>query len=318
MRRYSFSQRGEKHTRALVWFLAASLSSIPVQAAAAQTETQDTVQRIAKYRTMIDSAPGLKLSEVQVGGLWSHVASDYQDLAQFTEAEAAYNRALALFERDGHAQAGYAVTLGNLGSLYAITGRLDAAENCRKRSLAIFERLGDPLQIARSQAWLADGYLAMGKNKLAERYSSQAIHAMATLPLATEENRSSAMVTFAYAACQNGHCDDALRTARQAMQIVGKNFAADSFASGQTHLALGFIEERTGDRIHAEQDLREGVRILRLDLPATHPLLTHALTLYRDFLVEDHRDVEARRIGEEMQRHGCTSCTVSVFGLRQP
>jgi tetratricopeptide (TPR) repeat protein len=301
----------------MVWFLAASLSAIPVRASVAQTETQDTVKRIAKYQTMIGSATSLKLTETQIGDLWALIASEYQDLAKFTEAETAYTHALALFEHDSQAQETYAVTLGNLGSLYGMTGRLDVAENCRKRSLIILEKLGNPLQVARAQAWLADGYLAMGKNKLAERYSSQAIHAMATLPQATEENRSSAMVTFAYAACQNGHCDDALRTANLAMQIVSKNFDANSFASGQTHIALGFVEQRTGDRIDAEQDLREGVRILRLDLPATHPLLTHALTLYRDFLMQNHREAEARRISDEMQRHSCTSCTVSVFGLRQ-
>jgi tetratricopeptide (TPR) repeat protein len=275
-------------------------------------------QRIAQYQALIDDAPHLQLTETQIGNLWAKMASNYQDLAQFAEAETAYTHALAMFEHDSSAQESYAVTLGDLGSLYGMTGRLDAQENCRKRSLAIFEKLGDPLQVARAEAWLADGYLTMGKNKLAERYSSQAIHAMATLPQATEESRSSAMVTFAYAACLNGHCDDAVRAAKQAMAIVSKSFDENSFASGQTHIALGFVEQRIGDRIDAEQDLREGVRVLRLDLPATHPLLTHALTLYRNFLMESHRDAEARRIGEEMQRSACTSCSVSVFGLRRP
>ncbi|MBS1799912.1 MAG: tetratricopeptide repeat protein [Acidobacteria bacterium] len=309
--------RGATRTRALTSLLAASLSVIPAHAVVPLPGSQDTAQRIARYQTTIANAADLKLTETQLGNLWAKMASAYQDLAQFTEAETAYTHALGLFER-GHALESYAVTLGDLGSLYGMTGQLDAQENCRKRSLAIFEKLGEPLQIARAQAWLADGYLLMGKNKLAERYSAQAVHAMATLPDATDESRASAMVTFVYASCQNSHCGEGLRAAKLAMQIVGKNFDADSFASGQTHMALGFAEDRTGDRVDAEQDLREGLRVLRLDLPAGHPLLTNALTLYRDFLRENHRDAEAKRIGDEIEHRNGSAQTVSVYGLRRP
>jgi tetratricopeptide (TPR) repeat protein len=275
------------------------------------------VNRISKYRTMIADAPRLNLTEPQLGGLWARIASDYQDLADFAQSEAAYARALSLFEHNPATQESYAITLGDLGSLYGLTGRFDAEENCRRRSLAIFEKLGDRLQIARAQAHLADGYLAMGKNKLAERYSSQAIQAMTSLPGATGQDKGSVLVTFAYATCLTGHCDKGLRGARDAMAIVQANFAPESFPSGQTHVALGFLEQKTGDSVHAEEDLREGIRILRHDLPPSHPLLTHALMLYRNFLAENHRDVEARRIADEAQTHGCATCTVSVYGLRQ-
>jgi tetratricopeptide (TPR) repeat protein len=266
---------------------------------------------------MIDDAPRLKLTTAQLGGLWAHIASDYQDLADFAQSENAYTRALGLFEHDPATQESYAVTLGDLGSLYGMTGRFDAEENCRKRSLAIFEKLGDPLQISRAQARLGDGYLAMGKNKLAERYSSLAIRTMASLPNATGEDKGSALVTFAYATCLTGHCEEGLRAAHDAMAIVRAAFAPESFPAGQTHVALGFLEQKTGDSVHAEDDLREGIRILRLDLAPSHPLLTHALVLYRDYLAENHRDAEAKRVAGEVQTRGCTTCTVSVHGLRQ-
>jgi len=306
---------GRKPARALVWLLAFTLSWFPVSSGLAQTET--TINRISQYRKMIADAPRLQLTERQVGGLWAHLASDYQDLADFSQSEAAYTHALSLFEHDPDAQKGYAVTLGNLGSLYGMTGRLDAMENCRKRALAIFEKLGDPLETARAQARLADGYLAMGKNKLAEQYSSQAIHTMTSLPGATNEDKGSALVTFAYATCLTGHCNDGLGAARDAMAIIRASFAAESFPAGQTHVALGFLEQRTGDRVHAEEDLREGIRILRLDLPPSHPLLTHALVLYRNFLTENHRDAEAKRISDEVHTSSCAACTISVNGLRQ-
>jgi hypothetical protein len=140
---------------------------------------------------------------------------------------------------------------------------------------------------------------------------------MTSLPGATHEDKGSVLVTFAYATCLTGHCDDGLRAARNAMALIHTSFAPESFPSGQAHIALGFLEQKTGDSVHAEEDLREGIRILRLDLVPAHPLLTHALMLYRDFLAENHRDVEARRVAEEAQTHGCATCTVSVYGLRQ-
>ena len=137
---------------------------------------------IARNRTLIADAGRLKLTPIQTGGLWAQMASDYQDLGAFADSEAAYNRALGLLEPEGSAQMAYAVTLSNLGSLYAMTGRYDAAENCDRRSLAVVEKLGDPLMITRTQGHLADVYLAMGRNKDALRYSSLAVRSLPGLP----------------------------------------------------------------------------------------------------------------------------------------
>jgi tetratricopeptide (TPR) repeat protein len=294
----------------------------PTLMKAQQDEESGTpATRIARNRAMIAAAAQLKLNPVQVGGLWAQMASDYQDLSDFAEAEAAYTRALGLLEPEKSVRAAYAVTLSNLGSLYVITQRFDAAVNCNKRSLAVMEELGDPLKIARAQGHLADVYLAMGKNKEAARYSGLAIHAVTTLPDATSDDKGSMLITYAYANCLTSHCDEGLRAAQEAMRIVNAAFARESFPAGQTHLALGFVEGKTGAREAADEDLREGVRILRLQLPATHPLMLHALDLYRQYLADNHRELEAKKIAEEQKAiyehdRSCRGCTVSVNGLR--
>jgi len=84
---------------------------------------------------------------------------------------------------------------------------------------------------------------------------------------------------------------------------------------------LGFVEWKAGEREAADEDLREGVRILRLQLPPTHPLMVHALELYRDYLADNHRGPEAQKIAEEQKTlyehaRSCSGCTVSVHGLR--
>jgi tetratricopeptide (TPR) repeat protein len=206
-----------------------------------------------------------------------------------------------------------------MGSLYVMTRNFDAALNCQKRSLAMVEQMGDLLMVARAQGHLADTYLAMGKNKEAERYSSLAVHALPSLNGATSEDKGSMLLTYSYASCLTSHCDEGLRAAREAMRVVSASFAAESFPAGQTHLALGFTEGKSGMREAAEEDLREGVRILRLQLPPSHPLMLHALDLYRMYLEENHRNQEAEKIAKERKAatdDTCGNCTVSVFGLR--
>jgi tetratricopeptide (TPR) repeat protein len=284
-------------------------------------EAMTPVAHIARNRALIKDAAQLKLNPVQVGGLWAQIASDYQDLGEFAEAEDAYTHSLGLLEPQKSARMAYAVTLSNLGSLYTMTQRFDAAENCNKRSLAAMEELGDPLMIARAQGHLAEVYLAMGRNKDAVRYSSLAMQAVTTLPNATNDDKGSMLITYAYASCLTSHCDEGLRAAKEAMRIVNATFAPESFPSGQAHVALGFVENRAGERDAADNDLREGVRILRLQLPPTHPLMVHALELYREYLADNHRAPEAQKIADEQMAiyehdRNCTRCTVSVNGLR--
>lgn len=286
----------------------------------AQQEPMTPAAHVARNRALISDAGRLKLNSVQIGGLWAQIASDYQDLGQFAESEAAYNRALALLEPESTARKAYAVTLSNLGSLYTMTGNFDAAENCNRRSLAVLERLGDPLLIARAQGHLADVYLAMGRSKDALRYSSLAVQAVETLPGATSDDSGSMLITYAYASCLTSHCDEGLQAAREAMGIVRTSFEPQSLPVGQAHVALGYVEGKAGETAAADEDLREGVRILRIQLPVSHPLMIHALDLYREYLVSNHRDAEAKKIAKEQKAadksNSCSGCTVSVYGLR--
>jgi tetratricopeptide (TPR) repeat protein len=282
-------------------------------------EAMSPAAHIARNRALIADAAQLKLNPVQTGGLWAQIASDYQDLGAFADSEAAYSRALGLLEPESSARRAYAVTLSNLGTLYTMTGRYDAAENCARRSLAAVEKLGDPLMVARARGHLADVYLAMGRNKDALRYASLAVHAVLTLPEASSEDKGSLLVSYAYASCLSSHCDQGLEAAREAMKIVRTSFAPESFPVGQAHLALGYIEGKTGEGSAADDDLREGIRVLRMQLPPSHPVMLYALELYRDFLADQHRDIEAKRIADEQKAArdpNCSQCTVSVHGLR--
>src|SRR6185369_9328502 len=106
--------RRQPRARALAPAFAVLLLAVcysPVLKADQVEESTLPAARIARNRALITDADKLKLSPVQVGGLWEQIASDYQDLGDFADSEAAYNRSLALLEPENSAQLAYAVTL---------------------------------------------------------------------------------------------------------------------------------------------------------------------------------------------------------------
>jgi tetratricopeptide (TPR) repeat protein len=299
----------------------ASLLLLTCALAPSLSAEQTSLDHAARVRKTIDSSAQLQLTPAQVGNLWAQLASDYHDLAQFDKAEEAYTHALNLFEPIPSVRQAYAVTLENLGSLYMITDRLDAALNCQKHALDIMLQLGDPLLIAQGQGHVADVYLAMGNGKQAVRFSTPAVEAARKLPARLESGLDWMLITHSYSLCLNSHCGEGLAAIQEALPLVLADFGAESFPTGQAYVALGYAELRTGAIAGAEEHLREGVRILRVQLPPAHPFLLNALSMYHDALAKNHHDAEAHQIAEEqravMEHHrSCSGCTVSVNGLR--
>ncbi|MEG9436808.1 tetratricopeptide repeat protein [Edaphobacter sp. HDX4] len=314
---------GRKQARAAASFLALTISLLSVPFAHSYETLQPAVAaaRIERDRHMIDQAQQQHLTNAQIGRLWAEIASDQQDLGQFGKAQEAYNHALRRFEPEPSLQADYAVTLNNLGTLYAMTQRFEDSLNCRRRALSILQKAGSPLLLARGEAHLADAYLVLGRNKEARQHSQIAIRALEKIPEASPGDKASALVGYSFASCLTGHCAAGLDAARQAMTQAREMYAADSFALGQIRVALGYAEWQTGNRDAAEGDLDEAVRVLRLTLPAGHPLLLQALEIYRTYLSETNQREQMRRIAEEeiksMQhpRDACAACSVSIYGL---
>lgn len=311
---------GTKLPRAWAWLLISLFLSTAFYKASAQQERTASEKQIERNRLAIDQAHSLNLTDRQVGHLWARIASDEENLGHIDQAETAYAHALELLAHDPSLQLDYAITLNNLGGLYAITNREQESLNCRKRSLSIFHKLGDPLQIARAEAQLADSYLILEKYKQAEEYSILASHSFSELADATAEDKASALLGYAFSSCMANHCRDGLTAARQAIALARANFPQDSFPLGQAHVVLGYAEWKTGDNMQAEADLRDGINTLRHALYPTHPLVLHGLDLYRLYLLEAHREVEAKQIAEELKAPAsgasCANCKVSVYGLR--
>jgi tetratricopeptide (TPR) repeat protein len=96
-------------------------------------------QLIRTANSLLASA---KLTPIEQGVVLTYLGHAYQQLGDFHNATAHYDKALAIFERDGQHSSEYATTLGTLATLYAETGQVDTAKHVLLRSLHFFEKDG--------------------------------------------------------------------------------------------------------------------------------------------------------------------------------
>ncbi len=277
-------------------------------------------QRIADDIQWIQQGEKEALEPLKMGRLWAHLASDYQDEMELTKSESAYNHALRLMEALPDAQKDYAIVLDNLGSLYVMSGKYDDSERCRRRALAVREALGDDLEVARGKGHLAEVHLGRRKYKDARQEAQEAYTAMIALREPEASHVVAALVTLIYSECELNQCKDAVEHAKTAVSYAGNTKPVDVLALGQAHLALGYAEWRNGIKDNPEEEMREGIRIMRSQELPTHPYVLSAMEQYRAYLESEHRGSEAKEVAE--QEHGakqgdsCAECTVSVYGLR--
>ena len=86
--------------------------------------------RIARDMELIRIAEQEHRPEAERGALWTQVALEYQNAADFLKAEDAYNKSLHLLKTAPSARAEYATTLECLAALYLIYGHVDVADGC--------------------------------------------------------------------------------------------------------------------------------------------------------------------------------------------
>lgn len=311
--------------RAAAWFAVAVflLGAARVEALQADQANSSTLERqLVQDLNMIHAGDSAGLGPLKMGRLWARLAWDYQDALKIEKAEAAYNHALQLFETVPEAKLDYAVVLDNLGSLYLVSGDFDAAERSRTRSMSLRVETGDRLQIARGRAHLAEVWMARHKFKEADQEFLEAYRELilANDPDATD--RVSILVAMTYASCLNRRCSAGLEYARGALSLAQEIFPGNSQPMGEAHLALGFAEWKSGIKEGPNEEMREGIEILKALMVPGHPYVLTAMEQYRSYLNETHRQADAARVDDEVktlrgaQQKQCSSCTVSVYGLR--
>jgi tetratricopeptide (TPR) repeat protein len=314
-----------QRVRAAAWFagaVALLLCGMTAQALQVAPAGVSLEQRVAQDQDTIRAGEHEHMDPLKLGRLWAHLAVDYEDAAEFSKSENAYNRALKLFQATPEGAKDYAIALGNLGSLYLASGDFDAAERCRRQSMALREAAGDRLEIARGESHIAEVSLAKHHFKDAARESSMAYREMVEVKDSDASDLVSTLVTMTFASCMNKQCGEAVAHGREAVSLARESFPANSLPMGEAQMALGYAEWKTGLKDDADRDMREGIAALRAWMTPGHPYFLGAMRQYRLYLDQTHRKREAQQIAAEEKRfetapaNACSNCTISAYSLR--
>jgi len=279
-------------------------------------------QRIEERLAALEAKENAHTSNREVGYQWSRLGNDYSLAGEFGNAENAFNRAVESFSREPGDMDLYAQALDELGALYRVYGRLPEALNCRRKALALREKLGDPLQLALSQSHLAELDLISKKYKEAFRGADQAYCQMSGTANANKGEFLSALLVRTYAKCRLRRRAECLSDAQQAFALSRSAFAENSMPVGAALMALSAAQLENGAALEAEGSARRAVAIFNRELASGDPRVIFAMSQDRDCLLALDRKEEARKIDAEVSalhrlpEQPCASCTVSVYGLR--
>jgi tetratricopeptide (TPR) repeat protein len=279
-------------------------------------------QRIEKRLAALDAQEDAHATSREVGYQWSRLGEDYSLAGDFGNAENAFNHAVESFSGEPGNGDLYAGALDELGALYRVYGRIPEALNCRRKALAVREKLRDPLQLALSQSHLAELALISNKNKEAFTGADRAYRQMSVMGNAGKGDLLSALLVRTYARCRLRRHAECLSDAQQAFALSRSAFAEESMPVGAALMALSAAQLENGAALEAEGSARRAWGILNRELAPSDPRVIFAMSQDRDCLLALDRKEEARKIDAEVSAidHGreqpCASCTVSVYGLR--
>jgi tetratricopeptide (TPR) repeat protein len=286
------------------------------------TPANSLEQRIAQELALIRYGEQDGLDPMRLGRLWAHLAIDYQDEAEFTKAESAYNHSLRILKLLPAGQADYANVLDNLGSMYLMQANPAEAERCSRNSLAVREKIGDKLQVARGRWHLAEVEFGRQRAKEARMDALEAYNEMVELKDPQTRDLVSALITLVYAECSHDGCMDGITHANRSLALARGAKPEDAIGIGQALLALGYAEWKSGMRDGPELAMRQSIGIFKAQKSGGRIYALRAMEQYRSYLDANRRGPEARQVALEQeqlkkQSSYCLNCTVSVYGLDQ-
>jgi tetratricopeptide (TPR) repeat protein len=240
------------------------------------------------------------------GVAWLRLAIDYQDAAEYENAERAYHQAIKLLKTKDRAI--YASALDRMGSMYVERGKFGKAEPLERKALAIRQNENDAAAIGTSYMHLA--MVLYGKRDLA---GAEADAEMATSLLAPEhaerkaggatpEEQMTALIDLSLIRCARGECAGTIHDLDRALRLAHANYSAASVPVGFLDFLLGYARWKSGDANDAAELMGRGIGEMEKDMGWGHPTYVAALKQYQTLLSQRGREAEAEEIGERIAK----------------
>jgi tetratricopeptide (TPR) repeat protein len=256
---------------------------------------------------------------------WNFLATMYDALGHYTEAEGAYRRGLRAAE-DLHMKASptYALILGNLGTLYLEIGQMARSEKLLREALAISSAANpiDEVRVAAGQNCLAECLSFAGKYREADTLLTSALNVLPKYPKAWSENVA-AMNNLGVVRLLQKRFTEAERLLRAALALMEQHLGPDHPMLIRTVNNLATVENRTGRREAAGESLRRAMSITEKSLGTEHPVYGALLANYATYLRQGGEKSRARaleakstQILQDAGRRNGIGAVVDVSALR--
>jgi tetratricopeptide (TPR) repeat protein len=283
--------------RPSIAFAGALLIGLLSAAGSAQISGVNTLAvQLREQEKTLETDPGKSNGEA-----WLELAILRQDAAQYSDAERAYDKAIALLNSGDRAT--LADALDSKGTMYVECGQFSKAEPLERRALQIREDRKDVRGIGLSHMHLAVLLLGEHQRASAEEDAQIAVNILvpereetAVKVVATPEEKMTALIDLSLARCAREGCATAIPDLTGALGLAHANYPENSIPVGFLNFLLGFALWRSGDSNAAEGMMRKGIQELDTQLGWGHPTYIQVLREYRIFLDRTGHTAEAKDI----------------------
>jgi tetratricopeptide (TPR) repeat protein len=312
------------------YLLAVLLTSSP---AFAQANPHDQIQSAFTFEQQGDFAQVIntiqpllasnQLSGTELGKVLIMFGVAYEGQGSFTEAQHAYDRALALLDHDDQHLSEYAAALQNYARLESELSQLDAAESMWQKALQLREQTGERAAVARSLLDLAGLSLARNKVAQAHEYVKRADDAMKHARDASPDDFAIAFETRGWLASSEHRPSDAVANYQRALDLTEHAHGRRHWLSGWERMLLGKAYGEVGDQQQALANMQQGLKILQQSLGPTNPKYFTSQIAYAQLLDKSGAHEEAARLKASAEQASkdfygtqCLGCTINKAAFR--
>ena len=263
-------------------------SETGVSANSQPTFKEEVSHRIALAEAGLRQAESMHVPDVELARLYGQLGLMYEDVGQMVRAEAMLQHAVSLLRHAGERNEDLATAVSRLGNLHVVMGKYSVSEGEEVEALKLRQKLGDPLQIARSWSDLAALSIAQHKFANARDFAQKAITEFAANAQAEVIDRIAARYALSLALCYLKECPSAVPLLKDAIEDA-KASQQVGFPTGLGDFLLGFAYWKSGDIFDAGQHMKEGTTVMGEQLGWSHPTYLSALKKYAQFLRENQQ-----------------------------
>jgi tetratricopeptide (TPR) repeat protein len=186
----------------------------------------------------------------------------YQQRGEFTKATAAYEKALAIVNRDGQHPGDYAATLATLATVYVQTGQLDTAKHVLLRSVHLFEDQTDHAGAAMVWNDLATIAAEQHSRGDAHKYMTRSIAESKLATNFTTSEFAALATTQGRIAELDGDPHTAISDYQHSLDLWSQSSQAQQPKTAWLYVLLGGVYLQAGDLANARDSTTRGLSML--------------------------------------------------------